>query len=81
MASCAAGLAFSEAGAMWLLSNRESEIERLREAAPELSKQLAGTRREIETLALALENAALKIALAHERKQHAAAKAAPASRS
>ena len=64
---------------MWLLSDRDAEIERLREAAAELSGQLAGARREIEIVDLARENAALKMALAHERKQHAAAKAAPAS--
>ena len=63
---------------MWLLSDRDAEIERLREAAAELSEQLAEARREIE-IVLARENAALKMALAHERKQHAAAKAAPAS--
>ena len=53
---------------MWLLSNREAEIERMREVAAELSEQLAEARREIETVA------ALKMALAHERKQHAEAK-------
>ena len=31
---------------MWLLSDRDAEIERLREAAAELSGQLAGARRE-----------------------------------
>ena len=55
---------------MWLLSDRDAEIERLREAAAELSEQLAGVRREIQIVA------ALKMALAHERKQRAAAKAA-----
>jgi hypothetical protein len=55
---------------MWLFSDRDAEIERLREATAELSEQLAEARREIEIVA------ALKMALAHERKQHAAAKAA-----
>ena len=55
---------------MWLFSDREAEIARLREATAELSEQLAEARREIEIVA------ALKMALAHERKQHAAAKAA-----
>jgi len=55
---------------MWIFSDREAEIERLREAAAELSEQLAGARREIQIVA------ALKMALAHERKQRAAAKAA-----
>jgi hypothetical protein len=58
---------------MWLFSDRDAKIERLREAAAEQSEQLAEARREIEIVA------ALKMALAHERKQHAAAKAAPAS--
>jgi hypothetical protein len=51
----------------------------LRQAVAELSGQLAGARREIEIVDLARENAALKMALAHERKQQAAAKVAPAS--
>ena len=55
---------------MWLFSDREAEIERLRGVAAELSEQLAGARREIQIVA------ALKMALAHERKQRAAAKAA-----
>jgi hypothetical protein len=55
---------------MWLFSDREAEIERLRETAAELSGQLAWARREIQIVA------ALKMALAHERKQRAAAKAA-----
>jgi hypothetical protein len=55
---------------MWLFSDRNAEIERLREAAAELSEQLAGARREIQIVA------ALKMALADERKQRAAAKAA-----
>ena len=55
---------------MWLFSDREAEIERLREAAAELSEQLAGARREIQIVA------ALKMAVAHERKHRAAAKAA-----
>ena len=53
---------------MWLFSDREAEIERLREATAELSEQLAEARREIQIVA------ALKMALAHERKQLAAAK-------
>jgi hypothetical protein len=55
---------------MWLFSDRDAEIERLREAAAELSEQLAGVRREIQIVA------ALKMALADERKKRAAAKAA-----
>ena len=55
---------------MWLFSDRDAETERLREAAAELSGQLAEARREIEIVA------ALKMALADERKQRAAAKAA-----
>ena len=55
---------------MWLFSDRDAEIERLREVAAELSEQLAGVRREIQIVA------ALKMALADERKQRAAAKAA-----
>ena len=43
---------------MWLFLDRDAKIERLREAAAELSGQLAGTRREIEIVA------ALKMALA-----------------
>ena len=43
---------------MWLFSDRDAEIERLREAAAELSEQLAGVRREIQIVA------ALKMALA-----------------
>jgi len=52
----------------WLFSDRDAEIERLREATAELSEQLAEARREIQIVA------ALKMALAHERKQLAAAK-------
>ena len=70
MASCAVGLRCSEAALCGSFSDRDAEIERLREAAAELSEQLAGARREIEIVA------ALKMALAHERKQRAAAKAA-----
>ena len=61
---------------MWHFSEGNTEIERLREAAAELSQRLAEARRIVD---LARENAALKMALAHERKLHAAAKAAPAS--
>ena len=50
-----------------------AKIERLREAAAEQSGRRAEARREIEIVA------ALKMALPHERKQHSAAKAAPAS--
>ena len=55
---------------MWLFLDRDAEIERLRGVAAELSEQLAGVRREIQIVA------ALKMALADERKQRAAAKAA-----
>jgi hypothetical protein len=44
----------------------------LREATAELSEQLAEARREIEIVDFERENAALRMALAHERKQHAA---------
>ena len=53
---------------MWLFSDRDAETERLREAVAELSEQVAEARREIQIVA------ALKMALAHERKQRAAAK-------
>ena len=53
---------------MWLLSDRDAKIERLCQATAELSEQLAEARREIQIVA------ALKMALAHERKQLAAAK-------
>ena len=60
---------------MWLLSDRDAEIERLRKAAAEQAEQLAEARREIEIAVLERENATLKKALAHGRKQLAEARA------
>ena len=59
---------------MWLLSDRDAEIERLRQAAAEQAEQLVEARREIEIAVLERESARLKTALAHERKQLAEAK-------
>ena len=59
---------------MWLFSDRDAEIERLREAAAEYPSNWPRRGEKSRLLR------ALKMALAHERKQHAAAKAAaPAS--
>ena len=60
---------------MWLLSDRDAEIERLRKAAAEQAEQLAEARREIEIAVLERETATLKTALAHGRKQLAEARA------
>ncbi|MGY8685273.1 hypothetical protein Q2941_47215 [Bradyrhizobium sp. UFLA05-153] len=68
------GLNNPERQARWR-TKRKEEIERLRNVVAEQSKQLAEARREIEIAALQQENATLKIALADERKQHAATKA------
>jgi|SRR5882724_641520 len=65
------GLSNAERQARWC-TKWDAEIERLRKVAAEQSEQLAEAQREIEIVALARENAALKVALAHERKQHAA---------
>ena len=65
------GLSNAERQARWC-TKWDAEIERLRKVAAEQSEQLAEAQREIEIVALARENAALKMALAHERKQHAA---------
>ena len=61
------GLNNAERQARWR-TKRDAEIELLRKAAAEQSERLAEARREIEIVA------ALKMGLAHERKQHAEAK-------
>ena len=63
----------AERQARWR-AKQNAEIERLRKAAAEQAEQLAEARREIEIAVLERENATLKMALAHERKQHAEAK-------
>jgi len=67
------GLDNAERQARWR-EKGSAEIERLRKAAAGQSEQLVEARREIEIAALELENATLKKALAHERKEHAEAK-------
>ena len=72
------GLYNAERQARWR-AKRGAEIERLRKVAAEQSEQMAEARREMEIVALERENATLKKALAHEREQHAEAKARAAS--
>ena len=67
----------AERQARWR-AKQNAEIERLRKAAAEQAEQLAEARREIEIAVLERENATLKMALAHERKQHAEAKTSAA---
>ena len=67
------GLDNAERQARWR-AKQNAEIERLRKAAAEQAEQLAEARREIEIAVLERENATLKMALAHERTQHAEAK-------
>ena len=67
------GLDNAERQARWR-AKQNAEIERLRKATAEQAEQLAEARREIEIAVLERENATLKMALAHERKQHAEAK-------
>jgi hypothetical protein len=54
---------------------RKVEIEWLRQVAAVQAQQLTEARSEIEIAALERENAILRMALAHERKQHAEANA------
>ena len=67
------GLDNADRQARWR-AKQNVEIERLRKAAAEQAEQLAEARREIEIAVLERENATLKMALAHERKQHAEAR-------
>jgi hypothetical protein len=67
------GLNNAERQALWR-AKRHAEIERLRTVVAEQSEQIAEARREMKIAALERENATLKMALAHERKEHAAAK-------
>jgi hypothetical protein len=67
------GLNNAERQARWR-AKRNAEIERLRTGLAEQSEQIAEARREMEIAALERENATLKMALAHARKEHAAAK-------
>ena len=67
------GLDNAERQARWR-AKQNAEIERLRKTAAEQAEKLAEARKEIEIAVLERENATLKMALAHERKQHAEAK-------
>ena len=68
------GLSNADRQTRWRIK-RNAEIERLRQVVAEQDQHLIKARNEIEIAALERENARLKMALAHERKQHEEAKA------
>ena len=67
------GLSNADRQARWRVK-RNAEIERLRQLVDEQARQLTEAQSKIEIAALERENATLRMALAHERKQHAEAK-------